>query len=95
MDSLGNYRSIDVEGSTTKLTELRQKKDDIDNLIKNLESNFLDEFQGNYNSTRALELKNEIDGMKAALEVINTEIGNLERIEREYVESTETVDEGR
>jgi prefoldin subunit 5 len=95
MDSLGNYRSIDVEGSTTKLTELRQKKDDIDNLIKNLENNFLDEFQGNYNSTRSLELKNEIDGMKAALEVINAEIGNLERIEREYVESTETVDEGR
>ena len=95
MDSLGNYRSIDVEGSTSKLTELRQKKDDIDRLVTTLETNFLNEFEGNYNSARGLELKNEIDGMKAALNTINTEIGNLEKIERGYVESTETVDETR
>ena len=95
MADLTNYRRVETEGANAKLADLRQEKDDLDVIIKNLESRFLAEFQENYDSARAQQLQSQIDGMKNCLLNINTEIGNLERIVSEYVESTETVDETR
>ena len=95
MADLTNYRRVETEGANAKLADLRQEKDEMDQLIKSLEQKFLAEFQENYDSARAQQLQSQIDGMKNCLLNINTEIGNLERIVSEYVESTETVDETR
>lgn len=86
-------RNVEVEAAQAKLREIRQKKEDSDALVTALESNFLSEFQGNYNSAKAIALKNEIEGMKKALDSINTEIANLEKISSGYVQSTQNVDE--
>lgn len=95
MSDLINERRVESEGAQAKLADLRQEKDELDMIIKNLETRFLAEFQANYDSTRAQQLQAEINGMKVSLQNINTEIGNLERIGTEYVERTETVDETR
>ena len=95
MSDILNERRVESEGAQAKLTDLRQEKDELDMIIKNLESKFLAEFQENYDSTRAQQLQAEINGMKVSLQNINNEISNLERIGTEYVERTETVDEGR
>lgn len=87
-------RNIEVEGAQAKLKEIRARKDDAEALVTALESNFISEFQGNYNSEKAVALKNEIEGMKRALENINTEIDNLEKISSSYVQATQNVDEG-
>ena len=95
MADLNNLRRLDSEGAQAKLTDLRQEKDEMDQLIKNLEQRFLSEFQENYDSSKAQQLRAEIEGMKQSLNNINTEIGNLERIVSGYVESTQNVDETR
>ena len=95
MSDILNERRVESEGAQAKLTDLRQEKDELDMIIKNLESKFLAEFQENYDSTRAQQLQAEINGMKVSLQNINNEISNLERIGTEYVEKTETVDETR
>ena len=95
MSDILNERRVESEGAQAKLTDLRQEKDELDMIIKNLESKFLAEFQENYDSTRAQQLQAEINGMKVSLQNINNEISNLERIGTEYVERTETVDETR
>ena len=95
MSDIINERRVEFEGAQAKLAELRQEKDELDMIIRNLETKFLAEFQENYDSARAQQLQAEINGMKVSLQNINTEIGNLERIGTEYVEKTETVDETR
>lgn len=95
MADLNNFRRVESEGAQAKLSDLRQEKDELDQLIKNLEARFLAEFQENYDSSKAQQLRSEIEGMKQSLNNINTEIGNLERIVSGYVESTQTVDETR
>ena len=95
MADLNNYRRVESEAAKAKLTDLRDEKNEMDQLIRNLESRFLAEFQENYDSSKAQQLRAEIEGMKQSLNNINTEIGNLERIVYGYVESTQNVDETR
>lgn len=95
MADLNNYRRVESEAAKAKLTDLRDEKNEMDQLIRNLESRFLAEFQENYDSSKAQQLRAEIEGMKQSLTNINTEIGNLETIVYGYVESTQNVDETR
>ncbi len=95
MADLNNKRRVESEAAKAKLTDLRDEKNEMDQLIRNLESRFLAEFQENYDSSKAQQLRAEIEGMKQSLNNINTEIGNLETIVYGYVESTQNVDETR
>lgn len=89
-----SVRNIEVESSLSKLDEIQRKTDDSNELVTSLEANFLSQFEGNYDSAKAIALKNEIEGMKKSLKDINNELENLRNISSGYVQSTENVDEG-
>ncbi len=86
-------RRIETTEAREKITELKKIREEIENLVRDLETQFLSEFSGAYDSQRAQELREDISAMKAEIENINKETEAITQISENYVISSENVDQ--
>ena len=85
-------RRIETEAAKENIKEIERIKEEYTKLVNELEARFVEEFADAYDSTKAQELKNDIDAMRKELENINRETETIARISNNYVVSSENVD---
>lgn len=85
-------RIIETQEAREQIAELKRVKEELEDLVRSLETHFLGEFSQAYDSAKAEELKNDIAAMKLELEGINKEVGVITEVSEKYIESNESTD---